>query len=65
MKNNDAMKTLSRLLLPGKVFVEVDVIAHLAKVAGTTPEAIERVLSRSDLTEPTITGNFGAPLIRS
>lgn len=62
MQKNDAMKTLSRLLLPGKVFVEVDVIAHLAKVAGTTPEAIERVLDHS---EPAITGNFGAPLIRS
>lgn len=56
------MKSLSRLLLPGKVLVETDVIAHLAKVAGTTPEAIERVLSSS---EPRINGNFGAPLIRS
>ncbi|QQR56074.1 MAG: hypothetical protein IPG59_13790 [Candidatus Melainabacteria bacterium] len=62
MKNHDAMKSLSRLLLPGKVLVETDVIAHLAKVAGTTPEAIERVLSSS---EPLINGNFGAPLIRS
>lgn len=64
MQKNDAMKTLSRLLLPGKVFVEVEVIAHLAKVAGTTPEAIERVLEHS---EPIITGtgNFGAPIIRS
>lgn len=62
MKNHDAMKSLSRLLLPGKVLVETDVIAHLAKVAGTTPEAIERVLSSS---EPSLNGNFGAPLIRS
>ncbi len=62
MQNHDAMKSLSRLLLPGKVLVETDVIAHLAKVAGTTPEAIERVLSSS---EPCINGNFGAPLIRS
>lgn len=62
MKNNDAMKTLSRLLLPGKVFVEADVIAHLAKVAGTTPEVIERVLSHTELD---IKGNFGAPLMRS
>jgi hypothetical protein len=62
MQNHDAMKSLSRLLLPGKVLVETDVIAHLAKVAGTTPEAIERVLSSS---EPRINGNFGAPLIRS
>lgn len=64
MKNHDAMKSLSRLLLPGKVLVETDVIAHLAKVAGTTPEAIERVLSSSQL-EPCINGNFGAPLILS
>lgn len=56
------MKTLSRLLLPGKVFVEADVIAHLAKVAGTTPEVIERVLSHTELD---IKGNFGAPLMRS
>lgn len=62
MQNHDAMKALSRLLLPGKVLVETDVIAHLAKVAGTTPEAIERVLSSP---EPRINGNFGAPLIRS
>lgn len=58
------MKTLSRLLLPGKVFVEVDVIAHLAKVAGTTPEVIERVLDHSEPINAGI-GNFGAPLIRS
>lgn len=60
MNNTEGMKSLAKLLNPGRVLLEGEVIDRLAQVAGTTPEAIERILA-TDMCLP-LNGNFGAPL---
>ncbi len=62
LKKLDGMQTLMSFLVPGKILPDEECIAHIAKVSGSTPEMIEKILFGDLPNKPEGIG-FGAPAL--